>query len=153
MFPKPARIRHFLLKLPLSPEEPRCEPTEIDSRDKSLHHGLDEVFCFNLEAHKATAMNKITVPWSWCRIPDVQTLIQCINADEPTARFLTGMVSVWSWFSPLVSRNCAEPRKPRLNWVHYLSKNESEVDKSRNGISSLHHNFISFRPRLRGYAF
>lgn len=77
----------------------------IDSRDEPLRHGLDEVFSFNLEAHKATAMNKIIVPWSWRRILDVQTLIQCIDADEPTARFLVGSFSITGFH---FSRNCAE---------------------------------------------
>lgn len=129
------------MRLPPGPEEPRCEPMNIDSRDKPLHHGLDGVFCFDLESHQAAATNKILVPWSWRRILDVQTLIQCVDADEPTARFLAGMFSLSGldfrpWlvetaqnYYTRVENLIQHSNKSHLSWVKWLSKHDSDVDK------------------------
>lgn len=137
---------------------------DIDSHDEPLDYGLDEVFRFNQgfdtadeteEVDPLTAMNKAVVLWPWRRILSVQTLVECIDADEPTAQFLTGsfsfsgirfrpwLIEIAQDYFGRVKTLIQESRKPRLNWVHYLYKNESEVDKIVTAY--LHFITISFR--------
>ena len=136
-------MRDFLSRLGTSPEESSGEPMDIDSHDDPLDYGLDEVFRFNQgfdiadETEKVdplTAMNKAMVLWSWRRILSVQTLVECIDADDHTAQLLATSFSMRGLrFRPWLIENAQnyffrvqtliqESRKPQLNWVHCLSK-------------------------------
>lgn len=156
-------MRDFLSRLGTSPEESSGEPMDIDSHDDPLDYGLDEVFRFNQgfdiadETEKVdplTAMNKAMVLWSWRRILSVQTLVECIDADDHTAQLLATSFSMRGLrFRPWLIENAQnyffrvqtliqESRKPQLNWVHCLSKRESEIDKIV--MAYLHFITISF---------
>lgn len=97
---KLAKMWDFLSKLGPSPEESSSDPMDIDDLEKLPDRDLDKVFHFKQESDKVdvsykvdplTAMNKAMVLWSWRRIPNVQTLIKCIDADEHTSEFLENL--------------------------------------------------------------
>lgn len=147
---KLAKMWDFLSKLDPSPEESSSDPMDIDDLEKLPDRDLDKVFHFKQESDKVnesykvdplTAMNKAIVLWSWRRIPNVQTLIKCIDTDEHTSEFLersfsssgfrfrSWLIEVAQNYYGRVQRLIQTSNKSSLNWVDCYSNHENDIDK------------------------